>query len=127
MYFTLKHIHLTTVAISFALFFIRGVWRLRASHMLRRRWVRIVPHINDTVLFAAGLWLAIMLRLIPGESPWFTAKLAALALYIGLGNMAFRRGRTRAQRTGAWIAAMAVFFYIVAVAITKNPAPWHNV
>ncbi len=27
-------------------------------------------------------------------------------------------------RIAAWVAAQAVFFYIVTVALTRNPLPW---
>jgi len=47
----------------------------------------------------------------------------ALLLYIVLGSIALKRGRTLKQRAAAWLAAQAVFFYIVAVALTRNPLP----
>jgi uncharacterized membrane protein SirB2 len=42
-------------------------------------------------------------------------------LYIGLGMLAFRFGKTREMRLTAWLSAQAVFFYVVAVAITHDP------
>lgn len=126
MYFAIKHIHVAAVTLSFALFLLRGFWMFSDSGMLHRRWVRIVPHINDTVLLAAGVWLAILLRQVPSVSGWLAAKLIALVIYIGLGTVALKRGRTKTQRTTAWIAALAVFAYIVAVAQAKNPMPWTN-
>ena len=126
MYFAIKHVHVTAVTLSFALFLLRGLWMYSESTQLQRRWVRIVPHVVDTVLLGAGLWLAFMLRQIPDVSDWLAAKLIALVVYIGLGTIALKRGRTRTQRTAAWLAALAVFGYIVAVALTKNPMPWTN-
>lgn len=120
-YVAVKYVHVAAVAISFALFFLRGVWMMRGSPLLARRWVRIVPHVNDTVLLAAGVWLAVLLRQAPGESAWLTAKLVGLVLYIALGMLALRFLRSRRRRVGAWIAALAVFCYIVAVAFTKSP------
>src|SRR5690606_377512 len=114
MYFAIKHIHVTAVARSFALALLRGLWMLAGSAMLERRLVRIVPHVVDTVLLAAGLGLAFMLRQIPDVSDWLAAKLIALVVYIGLGTVALKRGRTRTERTAAWLAALAVFGYIVA-------------
>ena len=126
MYIAIKQVHLLAVSISLALFLLRGVWMLRGSPILQQRWVRVVPHVNDTVLLGAGVWLAILLRQVPGVSGWLTAKLIALIIYIGLGTIALKRGRTATQRTVAWFAALAVFAYIVAVALTKNPMPWIN-
>ena len=39
-----------------------------------------------------------------------------------LGMLALRFGKTRQVRIFAWIGAQFVFFYIVLVAVTKNPA-----
>lgn len=50
-----------------------------------------------------------------------TAKGIALVIYIGLGTVALKRGRTRRSRIAAWIAAQVVFLYIVTVAVTRNP------
>ena len=126
MYMVIKQVHLFAVSISLTLFLLRGIWMLRGSPILQQRWVRVVPHVNDTVLLGAGVWLAILLRQVPGVSGWLTAKLIALIIYIGLGTIALKRGRTATQRTVAWFAALTVFAYIVAVALTKNPMPWIN-
>jgi uncharacterized membrane protein SirB2 len=116
-----KTVHLAAVAASFALFFLRGVWMMLDSPRLGARWVRIVPHVNDTVLLAAGAWLAFALREAPGASPWLTAKLAALVVYIALGMLALRPGPPKGVRAAAWLAALAVFGYMVAVATTRSP------
>ena len=50
-------------------------------------------------------------------------KLLALLLYIVLGMVALKRGRTRTVRILAWLAALGVFVYIVAVAVSRNPLP----
>ncbi|HEY9379971.1 MAG TPA: SirB2 family protein, partial [Burkholderiales bacterium] len=68
MYIAIKQVHLLAVSISLALFLLRGVWMLRGSPILQQRWVRVVPHVNDTVLLGAGVWLAILLRQVPGVS-----------------------------------------------------------
>jgi uncharacterized membrane protein SirB2 len=120
-YLALKQIHVACAVLSYAGFFVRGVWMIRDSPMLGRRWVRIVPHINDTVLLAAAIALAVMLRQYPFAHGWVTAKVLALAAYIVLGMMALKPGRPKAARAACWIAAQAVFLYIAAVALTRNP------
>ena len=94
-YLAVKYVHLAAVAISFTLFFLRGLWMMIDSAQLSRRWVRVLPHINDTVLLAAGIWLAFMLREAPGASSWLTAKIASLPVYIALGIVALRPGPTK--------------------------------
>ncbi|HKO88479.1 MAG TPA: SirB2 family protein [Burkholderiales bacterium] len=121
MYAALKALHISAAAISFGLFAYRGALMLADSPFLRQRWLRIVPHAVDTVLLAAGVGLAFMLRQVPGESPWLTAKLIALAIYILLGAIALR-----GRRGMAFFAALAVFAYIVGVAVNKNIGSWFN-
>ena len=122
-YFFVKNLHLTTIAISLGLFVLRGAWMIAASPRLQARWVRVVPHINDTLLLASGIGLAVLIQQYPLVHGWLTAKLLALILYIGLGTLALKRGKTRGQRIAAWIAALLVFGYMLAVAITHNPFP----
>ena len=123
-YATLKALHVGCVLLSFALFFLRGVWLLNDSPLLQQRWVRIVPHVNDTLLLAAAVTLVLMLGQYPLLDAWLTAKVIGLAVYIGLGIVAMRAGRPRRVRIVMWLAAPCVFIYIVAVAVTRNPWPW---
>lgn len=123
-YSLLKHVHFTTIAITLTLFLLRGAWMMADSPRLQARWVRIVPHVNDTLLLISGLGLAIMLGQYPLVNGWLTAKLFALILYIVLGTIALKRGRTKRTRIVAWIAALLVFGYIVAVAVTHDPFPF---
>lgn len=94
---------------------------LNASPRLRQRWVKIVPHVNDTVLLLSAVALAVLTHRNPFVEAWLAAKIIGLLLYIMLGFIAFRLGRTRQARVGAWILAQIVFVYIVSVALTKNP------
>ena len=125
-YSLLKQLHLTTIAITLALFVLRGIWMMTASPRLHARWVRIVPHVNDTLLLASGISLAVLLQQYPLVHGWLTAKFFALILYIVLGTIALKRGKTQGQRIAAWIAALLVFGYMVAVAITHDPSPFVN-
>jgi uncharacterized membrane protein SirB2 len=120
-YLFLKHLHVTCVVLSITGFFLRGVWMLRDSPMLDRLWVRVVPHVNDTLLLAAAAGLSIVQRQYPFVHGWVTAKVIGLLAYIGFGMFALRRGRSKTVRTGFWLASLASFAYIVSVALTKNP------
>ncbi len=120
----LKHIHMTTVALSYVLFFLRGIWSLRASYIMQNRWVKIVPHAVDTVLLGSAIALAWEMGISPLAAPWLLAKIVALLVYVGLGFVAIDFARRYYVRLFFWLAAQAVFFYIVAVAFTKNVMPW---
>lgn len=120
-YNALKQLHVICGALSYVGFFVRGIWMIRDSPLLARRWVRILPHVNDTVLLASAIAIAALSRQYPFVHGWLTAKLIALAIYIALGMVALRPGRSRPVRIAAWIAAQAVFGYIVLVALTRQP------
>lgn len=115
---------MTSVVASYALFLLRGVWMARDSALLQRRWVKVVPHGVDSVLLTSAIALAVISQQYPLASDWLTAKVAGLLVYIGLGTVALKRGKTRRTRIAAWLAAQVVFFYIVAVALTRRPLPW---
>jgi uncharacterized membrane protein SirB2 len=119
-YFAIKHLHITCAALSGSFFLLRGTWMLRDSAMLQQRWVKVLPHIVDTVLLVSALIMVFWSRQYPFVQNWLTAKVIALVAYIALGTIAIKRGKTKGKRTAAFIAALAVFAYIVSVAITKQ-------
>ena len=120
-YATLKMIHVTSVIISYLLFSLRGIWMMQGSAALKQRWAKVAPHIVDTMLLTSAIALAVKIDQDPIHDAWLSAKVLGLLLYIGLGMMALRFGKTRRARVSAWIAAQLVFLYIVLVAVTKNP------
>jgi uncharacterized membrane protein SirB2 len=122
----LKSIHISCVASSYMLFFLRGIWSLNGSAIMSQRWVKIVPHVVDTLLIVSAVALAFSIRQYPFVDAWLTAKIFALLLYIGLGFVALRYGRGKTIRLSAWIMAQLVFIYIVMVAIGHNPWPFGN-
>ena len=123
-YTLLKQLHLATIAVTLALFLLRGAWMMAESPQLKARWVRIVPHVNDTLLLASGIGLAVLLQQYPLVHGWLTAKLFALIAYIVLGTIALKRGKTRPQRIAAWFAALLTFGYMAAVALSHDPLPF---
>jgi uncharacterized membrane protein SirB2 len=122
-YLAVKHVHMACAAASGSFFALRGVWMMRAPALLQRRWVRIAPHIIDTVLLASALTMVVWSGQYPFAQPWLTAKLVALLLYIVLGTIALKRGKTRTARIAAYFGALAVFAYIVGVALTRSVTP----
>ena len=123
-YLLIKQLHMTLAALSLGLFVLRAGWSVAGSPMLRRRWVRVTPHIVDTLLLTFGVTLMILLRAWPHQTPWLAAKLLALLVYIGLGTMAIKRGTTSARRAGYALAAVVVFLYMVGVAVRHHPGSW---
>lgn len=120
-YIALKHLHITCAVLSISFFLLRGMLMLRQSPALQQRWLRITPHIVDTALLASAVAMVVWSQQYPFVQNWLTAKVIALIVYIGLGTIALKRGKTRAKRLRAFLAALAVFAYIIAVALSKQP------
>jgi uncharacterized membrane protein SirB2 len=119
-YYTIRQIHITCAALSGGLFLLRGIWMLRESPMLQWRAAKILPHLVDTLLLASALVMVAWSGQYPFVQNWLTAKVFALIVYIVLGSVALKRGRTKTARVCAFVAALAVFVYIVLVATTKR-------
>lgn len=119
MYAALKLLHVGCVILSIALFAWRWQLAIRGSALLRRRWLKILPHINDSLLLAAAVGLAILSGQYPLVEAWLTAKLLGLVAYICIAAVALRARRI-GLRWGAGLAALSTALYIVSVALSKN-------
>jgi len=117
---TIKIIHVTCVWLSFSGFFIRGIWMLSGSPLLQQRWVKTAPHVIDTLLLISAIILAVQMRVSPLEQPWLMAKIVALLVYIGVGMVALRFGRSKRIRVSAWLFGLATILYIMSVATSKS-------
>jgi uncharacterized membrane protein SirB2 len=122
-YLPIKHLHMTAVGLSILLFVVRAYWSVSGSALLQRRWVRILPHVVDTVLLTCGVILA---AIIGPNQPWILTKIVLLIAYVGVGTIAIKRGRTTRGKLTAAVIAVAIFAYIVGVAITKNSGSWFS-
>ena len=121
-YETLRLVHIVCAHLSIAGFVLRGAWMLRDSPLLATRWARTLPHINDTVLLAAAIALAVWSQQVPWAQAWLAAKIGGLLAYIGLGMLALKPGRPKRVRAGAWVAAVATFAWMLSVARLRDPA-----
>lgn len=121
LYETIKIIHISTALLSLCGFIIRGIWMMQSSPRLQNTWVKVIPHINDTVLLVSAIVLVAVSLQYPISTAWINSKLIALLIYIILGTIALKRGKTMAIRVIAWGSAILVFMFILGVANTKNP------
>jgi len=119
-YLAVKYVHVTCVVLSGGGFVLRAIWRLRDSPLLQRRWVKVLPHVNDTLLLGAAIVLCLLGGQYPLVQAWLTAKVLGLIAYIILGAIALGRGHGRGVRLASGIAALTVFGYIASVALTKD-------
>ena len=121
LYLALKHLHITCVIVSGLGFLLRGIGALLDSPYLARRWVKIVPHVVDTLLLSSAIAMAVISAQYPFAQSWLTAKLIALLVYILTGVMALRGARNKVSRGVFFVAALATYSYIVSVALLRNP------
>jgi len=116
----LKPVHITCAVLSFSGFFLRGIWMLQGSSLVNQRWVKIFPHVIDTLLLVSALIMLYVLHLSVIENNWLLAKIGALLIYIALGMLALKYGKNKRVRGVAWVSGLLVFMYIVSVALTKS-------
>jgi uncharacterized membrane protein SirB2 len=119
-YTSIKHFHIACATLSGGLFFLRGIWMLRESAMLKQSWVKLVPQVVDTLLLVSALTMVIWSGQYPFVQNWLTVKILAVIAYIAIGSIALKRGKTKTVRAYAFIAALATFAYIASVAVTKQ-------
>jgi len=126
-YFALKVLHLSCVITSVTAFAARFALALRGSALLHRRWMRILPHVNDTLLLMAAIAMVVMSGQYPFVDAWLTAKVFGLIFYIVLASVALKAGHTQRVRFASGLAALLVFGYVATVALTKDargPLVW---
>ncbi len=122
-YLAIKHLHATAACLSLLFFIVRAYWSVSESTQLKTKFVRITPHIIDTIFLVSGLALAAQLGAAAGQ-PWLITKIVLLIVYIILGVYAIKRGKTPKSRAVAACLAVLVFLYIIGVAIHHSPASW---
>lgn len=121
MYFALKHLHMLCAALSIIGFIVRGGLRLADSKLLQKKFWKIAPHIVDTFLILSAIGLTISIHQYPLTTPWLSAKLIGLCVYIGLGLVALRFAKTEKMIAITYLLAIATFAYIAMVAMIKAP------
>ena len=124
IYASLKLIHIACVFLSISLFLYRYGQISRFPDKPLAKALRILPHVNDTILLSAAIGMLVVMRLNPFTTPWLAAKLLALPLYIGLGAMCLRAAPGSRRSGILFVAAMIVFGYIVLVARSKQLLPF---
>ena len=122
-YLAIKHLHVTAAALSILFFVIRAYWSVTENALLQKKFVKIAPHVIDTILLVAAITLSMMLGAAAAQ-PWVLTKIVLLIAYIGVGTIAIKRGRTPKSRAIAAVVAVLIFIYIVGVALKHHPAGW---
>lgn len=120
-YLVLRNLHIACAILTITLFVLRGALMLANSPWQRNVVLRNLPHVVDTVLLTTALMLTTIIRQYPFAVDWLTVKVLLLVIYVVLGSLALKRGRTRAIRITAFVAALAVVGFLVGVARAHHP------
>ena len=118
-------LHLVCVVSTISLFVVRYWWQYTNNPKLSKRWVKVVPHVVDTLLLLSGVGLVWITHYLPFtvRGAWLTEKLFGVIIYIVLGFIALGRRRPRSQQAGfiAFLLGLVVLYIIIKLATTKIP------
>jgi uncharacterized membrane protein SirB2 len=120
-YAEIKGAHIASVIASGVLFALRGTGVLAGARWPMWAPLRYLTYLVDTVLLTAALMLATLLRQYPFVHGWLTAKVVLLIVYIVLGTFALKRARSQHARLLCFVAAIAVYLFIVSIARAHHP------
>ena len=115
-----KHLHMTLAVISIALFTLRFAWLMLNSEQLKRKWVKITPHVIDTLLLVLGVMMAVKLAINPVEQLWLGEKLIAVVAYIFTAMYTLKFARNKTMQIFGYLGAMGWVILVVRIAMTKE-------
>lgn len=119
-YLLIKQLHILTATLSVTLFTTRFLLLIRNLAWQPNRWLKVLPHVNDSLLLIFAILLCIIIQQAPLITPWLTEKVAAVILYILAGMFALKWSKTRLSKIIWFIIAIFMFAYAANIAINKG-------
>ncbi len=123
-YYMLKLAHVACVVISGALFIYSYARLSMRPNQPLAKALKVLPHINDTVLLVSAIGMLSLIGLNPFTTPWLLAKILALLVYITLGAICMRSLPGSKRQTVSFVGAISVFAYILLVGLSKQVYPF---
>lgn len=124
-YQQIKWVHVAAVLASGLIFVIRGLLvQTGKPRLAMLAPVRYLSYSIDTVLLTAALMLLTILPTAMFANGWLATKLVLLVVYVGLGTVALKRGRTPRVRTICYVAALVVYTTMISIARAHHPLGW---
>jgi uncharacterized membrane protein SirB2 len=120
-YLLLRQVHIGLAIVSVAIFALRGSLMLAGSARADAAWLRYPSYAVDTSLLTVALILTSVIHQYPFANDWLTMKVFLLCIYVVLGSIALKRGRTRRMRIAALVAALATVAFLFTVARAHHP------
>jgi uncharacterized membrane protein SirB2 len=103
------------------LFALRGLGVQLGARIAMAVPVRYLSYSIDTALLTTAFMLMTVLHQYPFVHAWLTVKVLLLVCYVVLGSLALKRGSTQRGRLSCWLAALAVYAFMISVARTHSP------
>jgi uncharacterized membrane protein SirB2 len=121
----IKWVHIASIIASGLLFLLRGSLVLAARERLAMGApLRFLSYGIDTVLLSAALMLLTILPHAMYANGWLTIKLVLLVIYVSLGSLALKRGKTSRVQTFSFVCALAIYLAIIGIARNHHPMGW---
>lgn len=117
----LKYIHIVSIAASFALFFVRGIWVLRSDPDSQENWVRALPYVVEALVLLSAIAMLMVSPLKGWPGDWLTFKLTLIVVYIALSLYLFGPARFLLAKSLAWLLALLIFLFVMTIAVLHNP------
>ncbi len=117
----IKSTHQLLAVLSISGLVLRFTWKQWWPQLLTKRFTKILPHVNDTLLLVLGILLAVATAQVPNSHAWLGAKLGGVLVYIIFGMLALKRLSSKTGQWAAFMAALVVFAWIASVAISRQP------
>ncbi|MBT1451025.1 SirB2 family protein [Glaciecola sp. XM2] len=121
MYETAKTLHLSAAILTFVFFIIRFALLMKASPALQKKWLKITPHIADTLLLITIVVMIVMSSVYPFVNGWASSKLAGLVFYILSIAFTLRWAKNNVWRIVGAVSAV-FWFYMTARLGLVGPA-----
>lgn len=116
----MKHLHMLLAAMSVALFTFRFALLMTNPETLKKKWLKITPHVIDTLLFTVGIIMIVKLSLYPGQVDWMSEKLLAVVAYIFTGFYTLKFARNKTMRLIGFFGAIGWVCLIAHIAMSKQ-------
>lgn len=120
----IRHVHILMAILSGSVFMLRGLFALTGARWPHAAPVRYLSYAIDTTLLTAALMLFTILPGAVFANGWLAVKVVLVVVYVILGVLAMRRGRTHGIRRGCYVAALLVFAIIYGIARMHHPLGW---
>lgn len=117
----IRGVHVAMILASGSLFALRGTGALAGAKWPLTWPVRVLSYCIDTTLLTAALMLLSILPSGVFANGWLAMKIGLLVLYVVLGYMALRPGRSRTVRIALFALSLLIFGWMYTIARAHHP------